>query len=253
MTQLLTAPHIIDPRYTRTWLAHNKSIEDTDNERFNIRDRDRGLNVDFMSYANWHLAGKDSVALLNTTTLLAHSEMTFQTFFRHFVNTGTADLNGIPRNRYGNSGLPLRPTYENVFSPDDVNGTYTTRIEILAMNETATWISLVIIFLLILILSILIVSLQVVYPSSCMQRHVECLADVLVMIAGSDELMKVVRERGVEGFEKSEVKTRLGWFRDRRGVVRWGVEVVGRDVEWVDGPDKGESGEEMEDIRVGGA
>jgi hypothetical protein len=227
MTQLLTAPHIIDPQYPRTWLAYNKSIEDTDNERFNIRDRERGLNVDFMSYANWHLAGKDSAALVNTTTLFAHSEKTFQTFFKHFANTGTANLNGIPGNGYGN-----RPTYEDVLSPDNINGTFTTRFEVLTMNETATWISLVIIFLLIVILSILIVSLQAVYPSSCMQRHVECLADVLVMVAGSDELTRVVRERGVEGFEKSEEKTKLGWFRDRRGVIRWGVEVVGKDVEW---------------------
>ncbi|KAF2124604.1 hypothetical protein P153DRAFT_326988, partial [Dothidotthia symphoricarpi CBS 119687] len=236
MTQLLTAPHIIDPLYTRTWLAHNKSIEDTESERFNIRDRERGLNVDFMSYANWHLAGKDSAALLESTTLLAHSEKTFQTFFKHFVNSDSANLNGIPGNVNGNNGLPLRPTYEDVLSPDEVNGTLATRIEVLAMNETATWLSLVIIFLLILILIVLIVSLQIVYPSSCMQRHVECLADVLVMVAGSDELIRMKRERGVGGFEKSGVKTKLGWFRDRRGHVRWGVEVMGRGVEWVEGP-----------------
>jgi hypothetical protein len=68
------------------------------------------------------------------------------------------------------------------------------------MNETATWFSLGIIFF--LILSILILSLQVVYPSSCMQRHVECLADVLVMVAGSEELVRMVHERGVRVSEK---------------------------------------------------
>lgn len=69
MTQLLTAPYVIAPRRAHFWLSYNKSIEETESERFNIRDRDRGLNVDFMSYANCHLANKNSDALLNTTTL----------------------------------------------------------------------------------------------------------------------------------------------------------------------------------------
>jgi hypothetical protein len=63
------------------------------------------------------------------------------------------------------------------------------------------------------------------------------------MVAGSDELMRVVQERGAEGFERSGVETRLGRFKDRRG-----VEVVGRDVEWVDGPEIGQDGEGMGDL-----
>jgi hypothetical protein len=31
-----------------------------------------------------------------------------------------------------------------------------------------------------------------------MQRHVECLADVLVMVAGSEELVRMVHERGAK-------------------------------------------------------
>jgi len=237
MTQLLTAPHIITPRLSHSWLSYNRIIEETASERFNIRDRDRGLNVDFMSYANWHLANKDTESLLNATTLLRHSEKTLQTFFKHFVNTGTNHLSGT---RMGSRDQ--KAVYEEVLYPDRVNGTFTKRVEVLAMNETATWLSLVILILLAVILIILIVSLQIVYPSSCMQHRVECLADVLAMVAGSEGLIGLIEEQGIEGFAKSGRLTKLGWFRDARGDVRWGVELVDAEgVEWVDGPEEGTS------------
>lgn len=79
-----------------------------------------------------------------------------------------------------------------------------------------------------------------------MQRHVECLADVLLMVAGSDGLLQLVHERGVEGLKKSDVITRLGWFRDRRGIVRWGIEIVDAEgVEWIDGPEESVEDEEV--------
>ena len=40
MTQLLTAPYVIAPRRAHSWLSYNKSIEETESERFNIRDVD---------------------------------------------------------------------------------------------------------------------------------------------------------------------------------------------------------------------
>jgi hypothetical protein len=58
------------------------------------------------------------------------------------------------------------------------------------------------------------------------------------MVAGSDEFVKLVHERGVYGVEESGVRTKLRWFRDKRGVVRWGIEVADGDVEWVDAPEK---------------
>ncbi|KAI4682014.1 uncharacterized protein J4E88_004901 [Alternaria novae-zelandiae] len=233
MTQLLTAPHIITPHIAHSWLSYNRSIEETASERFNIRDRDRGLNVDFMSYANWNLANKDTESLLNATTLLRHSEKTLQIFFKHFVNSGSSSLSG----RWSSSG-PERAAYQRA-SSQPVNGTFTKRVEVLAMNETATWLSLTILILLIVILVVLVVSLQIVYPSSCMQHRVECLADVLAMVAGSEGLIGLIEEQGVDGFAKSGRLTKLGWFRDARGNVRWGVELVDAEgVEWVDGPEK---------------
>jgi hypothetical protein len=162
--------------------------------------------MDFMSYSNYHLVDKDPSALLDPDILLRQSEKTFQTFFKHFTTT--------ERHTFYGTSMPavydiVEPLHFDHFSRQ-VNGTLSERIEILVMNETATWLSLTIIFLLIVILIILIVSLQIVYPSTSMQRHVECLADVLLMVAGSDGLLRLVHERGVEGLKKSDVITRVG-------------------------------------------
>ncbi|CAN9214706.1 unnamed protein product [Alternaria sp. RS040] len=235
MTQLLTAPNVIAPRRAHSWLSYNKSIEEIESERFNIRDRDRGLNVDFMSYANWHLANKNSDALLNTTTLLRHSEKTLQIFFKHFAHSGSSHLGGFRSN--DDSG---RAVYDNAFDRQGgaINATFTERFEVLVMNEVATWISLTILILLMIILIVLIVSLQIVYPSLSLQHPIECLADVLTMVAGSDGLIGLIEEQGVQGFANSDEMTRLGWFKDRRGAVRWGVELVdAKGIEWVDGPE----------------
>lgn len=222
-------------------MVANHTIENLAAERFALRDSNEGLNMDYMSYANFILAKKDPTALLNTTTLQQYSQQTFQAFFKHFAATG--------RWEYGGANSVSKAAYEEVSNTrnktEKFDGIITERIEILSMNKVATWLSLTILFLLIIILVILIVSLQVVYPSTCMLRHVECLADDLAMVAGSDELVRLVKDVGVEGMEKDGNVIKLGWFRDKRGNVRWGAEVVHPDVEWVDGPE-----DEVEDHRV---
>jgi hypothetical protein len=210
MSQLLTAAHIVQPPTYSSWLVYNRSIENVASERYTIRDKDKGLNLDFMSYANFHLAQKDANALLDPETLLAYSEKTLQTFFKHFAATGEWTYANFRKKAvYEDEGPPLEARFQ---------GKITQRVEMLTLNETATWLSLAIILLLILILAVLIVALQIVYPISCMQHHVECLADVLVMVAGSDEFVEAVQDgRAGDG----EMRTRLGWFRDRRGVGGW--------------------------------
>ncbi|KAF3048700.1 hypothetical protein E8E11_007746 [Didymella keratinophila] len=197
-------------------MVANHTIENLAAERFALRDTDKGTNMDYMSYANYVLANKDPTALLNSTLLQQHSEKTFQTFFKHFV-TGA-------NRTYGGEGSASRAAYEYheaYWAQNEIfDGINTERIEVLSMNKVATWLSLTILFLLMIILIILIVSLQVVYPRTSMLRHVECLADILAMIAGSDELVRWVNKIGVEGMERAGIKTRLGWFRDKRGVVR---------------------------------
>jgi hypothetical protein len=235
MSQLLTAPHMVEPQMHSSMMVANHTIENLAAERFALRDIDKGTNMDYMSYANFVLANKDPTALLNSTLLQQHSEKTFQTFFKHFVTSANWT--------HGAEGPGSRAAYEYHeaywMRSEKFDGIITERIEVLSMNKVATWLSLTILFLLMIVLVILIVALQVVYPRTSMLRHVECLADVLAMVAGSDELVRWVNEVGVEGMERAGIKTRLGWFRGKRGVVRWGVEIVDGNVEWVDGPDEG--------------
>jgi hypothetical protein len=185
--------------------------------------------MDFMSYANLHKVDNDPRALLDTALLLEHSEKTFQTFFKHFAVSGSW---------LGSGNDPKSTVFQQKEAPYSskdmwVNGTMTERIEILSMNETATWLSVAILVVLIVILVVLIVSLQVVYPKNSMQHRIECLADVLALIASSEELVNMAHEMEIEKMEKSGVQTRLGWFRDKRGDIRWGVEIADGSVEWV--------------------
>ncbi|KAF1974355.1 hypothetical protein BU23DRAFT_531901 [Bimuria novae-zelandiae CBS 107.79] len=238
LSQMLTAPHIVRPEKYTSWLSFNGILEDLNSEHFNIRDSNNGYNMDFMSYATLHLAGMNNTALLAPETLLRHSQKTFQTFFKHFAATG----------RWTYGATPERTVFENLYERSvpragrgsrSVNATLTERIVVLKTNEVALWLSLGIIFALLGILLVLIVSLRVVYPASSLQFPLECVADFLCLVAGSDELMRLVHSRGREELERSGVETRLGWFRDRRGAVRWGVERVGGGVEWVDGRGRG--------------
>jgi hypothetical protein len=194
-------------------LVDNRTLEDLSIERFSIRDKQLGINMDFMSRANFFQAGDDPTALLNASALIEYSQHTFQTFFKHFVARGKVGK----KNAFWNDYVDGR-----------INGTVAQRIQVLKMNETATWLSLAIIFVLIAILAVVIVALHIVYPKTCMEHPVECLADTLMMVAGSDEFVDLVHEGGIE---KSGVRTRLGWFKDKRGEDRWGIEVVDDDRE----------------------
>ena len=75
-------------------------------------------------------------------------------------------------------------------------------------------------------------------------RNVECLGDVLVLIAGSANFLQVVREieagRLLPG-DYEHLRTRLGWFVDEDGGLRWGIEMEesygeGPGVHWISEP-----------------
>lgn len=53
-----------------------------------------------------------------------------------------------------------------------------------------------------------------------MLHKVELLADVLVLAAGSENLLSSIQERGVELKKDYEAKTKSGWFKGRDGVLR---------------------------------
>ena len=58
-------------------------------------------------------------------------------------------------------------------------------------------------------------------------RNIECVADVLVLIAGSERLLEVIREKGFDTIVKEDkMLTRMGWFRDADGTMRWRIDLV---------------------------
>jgi hypothetical protein len=218
MAQLLKSPVIESSDETDAM-----NFEDLINERFTIRDAVLGINMDFMSYSTWLLAQKDSMALLDAATLLNRSQETFQTFFQHYASqTNWTD------------GERIAYTKADKDNSQNVAVTTTDRIEVLAMVDSATWLCLAIIFILMLILVTLTITLRIAYPPTLMNQKVECLADMLTLIAGSDELLAHVEGKSDNELSRSGIRTRLGWFKDKLGVVRWGIEV--ESVEWVERP-----------------
>jgi hypothetical protein len=229
-------------------------IEPSNDNAFVMRDRENGLNMDLMTYSMYALANKDPKALLDYDTLVTHADRTFQTFFQYFVRNSLSLTEG---------GLVYQKiddeSYKGLGRPVDVNGTalpsqqeysvptgkrtidawVSNRIQVLHLNPVATYLTVGILIWLIGTAAIM-ACLQRKYTGS-MIRDVSLIADVLVLVAGSNNLLELICETGVELKKADDIKTMLGWFRDRSGEIRWGVEGVGgRDaVEWVDAPKTG--------------
>jgi hypothetical protein len=69
LTQLLGASSIA-PLEVSTGFYPPFEFENLDDDRFNIRDANKGYNMDFMSYANLFQANMDPNVLLDTDVLL---------------------------------------------------------------------------------------------------------------------------------------------------------------------------------------
>lgn len=228
MTQLLTAATIDTPRGLNrpNESTQSEPLESLTDMRYNVRDYERGLNLDFMSYATYHLADMDAEALLNQETLFNHSQYAFETFFKHFVSQANwVDGKPVAFENISDSGIKTTEV------------TISTRIEILAMHNPATWLSVALLAVLSATVLGLVIALQFIYPPHLMLSDVKCLADTLLIVAGSDDLLAYAQRSDIHSLREGRLMTRLGWFKDRRGIIRWGVELVDpRGVEWVDGP-----------------
>lgn len=214
-------------------------VEDLNDQAFTFRDTDHGLNLDIMTYAMYALAGKDPQALLNASTMEATAQKTFTTFFQHFVSSNVSfGTGGSWAYQPINATLPPCLAYNrtssacaeqpSVWPLSHTNSTVdvqiSRRVSLLRMNKVAVWLSVG-------ILAWLIATTVVV--AATMNRHlkglkgdVERVADVLLMVAGSDKLLRLLKERGERKLAEEEVMTKLGWFEDRDGQLRWGIEVV---------------------------
>lgn len=214
--------------------------EDLQDNTFTFRDPSHGLNLDFMTYSMYAMASKDPTALLNASLLENLTQTTFATFFRYYVNNNLSMTTGGSAYQPINASLPegvVPPwnyTTRNFTDPPPQRVSNTsrtavadvyTRIELLEMNAAAVWLSVAILVWLIAT-TIVVVALQRQYLEN-LDRDIECVGDVLVLVAGSEKLLGLTRGWESEELEDLEqVRTKLGWFTDGSGQQRWGIEVV---------------------------
>jgi hypothetical protein len=218
--------------------------EDFQDGVFNMRDNVTGLNLDFMSYAAYAQVGFDPTALLDADVLAKTSQKIFSIFFQHFVTSNMSRESGSyvyqPRGVELKVNPPmssnpiqhtpdgsLAPKFEDVVrnTNETTTATIHTQVEVLQMNFVAFWIATSILIWLIITI-IILASVQRKYYGG-MMRNIECIADVLVLIAGSERLLEVIREKGFDAIVKEDkLLTRMGWFRDPDGTMRWRIDVV---------------------------
>ncbi|RAR01866.1 hypothetical protein DDE82_006204 [Stemphylium lycopersici] len=227
--------------------------EQLNQNAYAFRNSEKGINTDLMTNTMFALADEDPEVLLNYQTLANLADRTFQSFFQEFANSGLSlkeggyayqPIDDQSMKDLGQSIHANRISISERGSPGsnanrNITASVSNRIRLLHMNSVATYLSTAILVWLIGT-TLVIICVQRRYTSS-MIRDVKLIADMLVLVAGSDEFLELVQERGVALKKDKEIRTMLGWFKDRDGDVRWGVEVVGgrEAVEWVDAPKTG--------------
>jgi len=218
-----------------------------------IHDTENHLDMDFMTYCIYILAKKDLNSLNNETVFNTLINQVFQTFFQHFVSTnasltapswayqpigaqpedlGTRIIYNLTSGRM-EKGNPV--TYPTLQTNRTTEATIEHQVEVLKLNAVATWLSIAnLIWLIITALIFLVMQRSFLRP---LHRNVECIADAMVLFAGSQRLLAFVQKSEMEDLRgDGDTKVKLGWFKTKEGIVRWGIELVedGLDgVEWL--------------------
>jgi hypothetical protein len=213
--------------------------------------------MDLMTYCIYTLAGKNATTLATDAKLFTNLVgKTFQTFFQHFVSgslNGTASayqsinstFDDLGQRVVFNSNTGLVENADPIIYPAQQSNstskaTASQKVDLLKMNAIATWLAFGILIWLILT-TIAITALHRRFLSP-LHRNIECLADVMTLIAGSEHLLALAKERGLQGLiQDDSLRVRLGWFREVDGKLRWGIELLdtsangeGIDVVWVE-------------------
>lgn len=230
-----------------------------DSSAYTILDKDMGMNFDLMSYMSYkRLQRNDPAALLDEKTLLEQSQATFSLLFKHFVSSGSSsDMGGWVYQKFGsklvvgprtigyydsfNWGTPFplpnqsflpsgdpAPRFQDVqsrYASQNTTATLTTPVETLGINGMAFWVATGILISLTTIMIAFIIMRQS-YLGGII-RDVECIADIIVLIAGGERLLALVQEKGIDDLIKEDkLYIRLGWFEDADGKKRWGIELA---------------------------
>jgi hypothetical protein len=101
------------------------------------------------------------------------------------------------------------------------------RQEVLHMNAAAVWITISILAWLIFTTGV-VTALRTGHLHHLV-RNVQCLGDILVLIAKSEKFLLIMlqmQNRELEDRHLHNVRTHLGWFTDCDKQRRWGIEVA---------------------------
>jgi hypothetical protein len=199
-----------------------------------------------MSYAAYIAAGEDPKALLNSTFMKEQTENIFTRFFQHYVSLEVsfergywayqpigATLDGVgpvADNYYFGTNYTPPTGYKQLNTNRTADAVLSTRVEILDMDPVATWLSIAILIYLCLV-ALVVAATQRHYVGS-LDIKIECMADMLGLVAGSDELLRLVSEKGVQGLRNNRnLHARLQTFHSKDGTLEHMVEVVGPSIE----------------------
>jgi hypothetical protein len=143
--------------------------EDTGNNTFNIRDEANGLNLNFMSYFMYSMAGEDPAALIDLTAFTRLASKTFTTFFQHFAGNNISLETGS-------------------WAYQSINASMSSDLT----PAVTVWLSVGI--LVWLIIATAIVTIFHRQYLRRLNRNVKYLGDVLVLTASSEDLVYVIQE-----------------------------------------------------------
>lgn len=199
--------------------------------------RGPGLNVDYMSYSMLKMVGDDHEALLDSKTLQDTASKTFSTFFQHFVSHNLSTIHGGWVYQRLGDRLPLDVGNSTPTAFDDAVSSYppgaqidielSIPVEVLEMSLTAASICLAILVYLVVVAIVLAINNQ--RRQHLILRRIESFADVALLFAGSDRLLKLLADCDVsDDFIKhgKDTQLRLGWFTATDSSKRWGIELV---------------------------
>ncbi|KAK0628090.1 hypothetical protein DIS24_g10809 [Lasiodiplodia hormozganensis] len=180
--------------------------------------------------------------LLDAGTLEATAQKASATFFQHFVGSGISSNLSLSTGRNW-AYQPINATLPSCLMWDDSGPVCSKlsvwpvshidriaeaqtwrRVSVLRMSAVAVWLSAGILAW--LSATVVVVAAALRWHLRGLRGDVERVVDVLLMVAGSDRLLRLVNEGGESVAAKQGVMTRLGWFEDRDGSMRWGIEVV---------------------------
>lgn len=268
MTALLGAADLSNFRVNGKTAATGIFNENIYDQAFNMRGP--GLNVDYMTYAMLSLANGSREAMLDPLVLESTAQRTFEVMFQHFAQSGldmesggnvyqspsetlAADIDGPTttatsttaksttaksttatsktRSRRQAGSATASATAAATDIPDTARVDVKREVEILRMSTIAAIICMSI--LAYLIVTSVILAMAARRYNKLLPVKVDSIADVAVLVAGSERLLELARQRdsrrdrelksGPEGLAK------LGWFNGADGELRWGIELVDPD------------------------